>query len=126
MQLLNFCCGVFGRQPGESSAVWIQSQQLPRDMGPAAGMQTNSYYNLVGQGQHSAYAHSQQPAHTHVHPGTGYGNPYHPSQSITTPNTHQLLQQPLALGSSGTGTIQGGAYQQQQAQRSQQTWTNNY
>jgi hypothetical protein len=111
------------QQTGESSAVWMQSQQLPRDTGPSAGMQTSSYYNLVGQGQHSAYVHSQS-AHTHGHPGSGYGNPYHPSQSVAAPNTHQMLQQPQTLGSSGAGSIHGGAYQQ--AQRSQQTWTNNY
>jgi hypothetical protein len=111
------------QQTGESSAVWMQSQQLPRDTGPSSGMQTSSYYNLVGQGQHSAYVHSQS-AHTHGHPGSGYGNPYHPSQSVAAPNTHQMLQQPQTLGSSGAGSIQGGAYQQ--AQRSQQTWTNNY
>jgi aspartate/tyrosine/aromatic aminotransferase len=35
-----------------------------------------------------------------------------------------MLQQPQALGGSGASNIQAGTYQQ--AQRSQQTWTNNY
>ncbi|KAH9567738.1 hypothetical protein CY35_03G040700 [Sphagnum magellanicum] len=110
------------QQPGEGSAIWIQSQQLPQDMGPTTG--TSSYYNLVGQGQQSAYAHSQQPAHNHIHPGTAYGNAYQPSQSAATPNTYPMLQQPQALGGSGASNIQAGTYQQ--AQCSQQTWTNNY
>lgn len=106
---------------GEQSGVWIQAQ-LSRDMA-AAGMQTSSYYNLAQQGQHTAYAHTQQPTHAHAHPGA-YANLYHPSQSGPAPTAHQLLQQPQGLGAQGAGGGQAGGYQQ--PQRTQQTWANNY
>ncbi|KAG6550044.1 hypothetical protein Mapa_008558 [Marchantia paleacea] len=108
-------------QQGEQSTVWIQAQ-LSRDMA-AAGMQTSSYYNLAQQGQHTAYAHTQQPTHAHAHPGA-YASLYHPSQSGPAPTAHQLLQQPQALGAQGAGGGQAGGYQQ--PQRTQQTWANNY
>ncbi|CAM6082291.1 unnamed protein product [Calypogeia fissa] len=103
----------------EGSTVWIQAP-LSRDMA-VGGMQASSYYNIPGQGQHGTYAHAQQPSHGHTHPGA-YGSLYHPPQSGQAPTTHQLLQQPPALGTGGGS--QTGGYQQQQ--RTQQTWTNNY
>lgn len=119
--LCSIDCGVLVvKQQGEGSTVWIQTP-LPRDMGPTAGMQTSSYYNLAGQGQHSAYAHTQQTAHAHAHPGGAYGNIYHPSQSGPAPS-HQMLQQPQGIGGGGAASAQAGAYQQQ-PQRAQ-SWTN--
>ncbi|XP_024396875.1 uncharacterized protein [Physcomitrium patens] len=108
------------QQQGDSSTVWIQAA-MPREMGPTGTMQTSSYYNLAGQGQHSGYAHSQQPAHGHAHPNAAYANLYHPSQTGLAPS-HQILQQPQNMGGGG-GNSQAGGYQQQ-PQRTQQTWNN--
>jgi len=108
------------QQPGDSSGAWIQTA-MPRDMGPSGGMQTSSYYNLASQGQHSGYAHSQQPTHGHAHPNSGYTNLYHPSQAAPAVS-HQMLQQPQGMGG-GSGNTQAGGYQQQ-PQRTQQTWNN--
>ncbi|KAJ7538647.1 hypothetical protein O6H91_11G058300 [Diphasiastrum complanatum] len=107
-------------QQVEGSTMWIQAQ-LSRDM-VAAGMQPNSYYNLSGQGQHSAYAHTQSLGHAHTHPA-GYASLYHPAQSGAAPSIHQLLQPQTLVGGSGAGT-QAAPYQQ--PQRAQQTWTNPY
>jgi hypothetical protein len=113
-----------GQQPGDSSTVWIQTP-MGRDMGPSGGMQASSYYNLASQGQHSGYAHTQQPTHGHghghAHPNAAYSNLYHPSQAAPAAS-HQMLQQPQGMGG-GAGNTQGGAYQQQ-TQRTQQTWNN--
>lgn len=104
-------------QQGDSSTVWIQTA-MPRDMGPSGAMQTSSYYNLAGQGQHSGYAHSQQqPTHGHAHPSAAYANLYHPSQTGPAPS-HQMLQQPQSMVGGG-GNSQAGAFQ-----RTQQTWNN--
>lgn len=103
-------------QQGEGSALWVHAP-LSRD---DSGMQTNSYYSLHGQGQHAGYTHAQ-PAH--AHPATPYANLYQLSQSAPGPSTHQLLQQPQALGSVGAGS-QAVAYQQ--PQRGQLNWTSNY
>ncbi|XP_024384604.1 uncharacterized protein [Physcomitrium patens] len=107
-------------QQGDSSTVWIQAA-MPRDIGPSAAMQTSLYYSLAGQGQHSGYAHSQQPTHGHAHPNAAYTNLYHPSQTGPAPS-HQMLQQPQGMGGAG-GNSQAGAYQQQ-PQRAQQSWNN--
>lgn len=103
-------------QQGEGSAVWVQGL-LPRNI---SGMQSNSYYSLHGQGQHAGFAHPQS---VHAHPAPAYTSLYHLSQSTPGPSTHQLLQQPQALGPIGAGS-QAVAYQQ--PQRGQLNWTNNY
>lgn len=106
------------QQQAEGSTVWIQTQPS-RDM---TGMQSNSFYNILGQGQHTGYAHAQP---THAVPAAAYANLYHHSQSGTVPTVHQLLQQPQGLGAvGGGGSTQSGAYQQ--PQRGQLNWTNNY
>lgn len=104
---------------GEGPGVWIH--QVPREMGPTPGMQTNSYYNVTGQGQHSGYAHTQQPPQ-HQYPGAAYNNLYHPSQSGPNSNTHQIHQQQQSMG--GAGNTQAAVYQQ--SQRTQQPWATNY
>lgn len=98
----------------EGSGLWVQGP-LSRDV---PGMQTNSFYNLHGPGQHAGYAHSQ-PAHTPHHAAgfASYG------QSAPGPSNHQLLQQPQALGSVGTGSQ---AVIFPQAQRGPVNWASNY
>lgn len=103
------------QQPGQGSGVWIQNPPS-RDM---AGMQTNSYYNLLGQGQHTSFAHTQP---MHAVPAAAYASLYNQSQSGSAPAVHQLLQQPQALGAVGGVGTQSGAYQQQR----QLNWPPNY
>lgn len=105
------------QQQAEGSGVWIQNPPS-RDM---TGMQTNSYYNLLGQGQHTSFSHTQP---MHAVPAATYASLYHQSQSGSAPAVHQLLQQPQALGAVGGVGTQSGAYQQQQ--RGQLSWPPNY
>lgn len=111
-------CRVFVQQQAEGSGVWIQNTPS-RDM---TSMQTNSYYNLLGQGQHTNFAHTQP---MHAVPAAAYASLYHQSQSGSAPAVHQLLQQPQALGAVGGSGNQSGGYQQQQ-QRGQLHWPPNY
>ncbi len=75
-----FKVGWLGVLQVEGSTVWIPTPP-PQDMGLTAGIPTNSYYNLAGQGHHNPYSLPQLSAHTHMHPGTVYPtNLYHPSQ----------------------------------------------
>ncbi|KAI5074379.1 hypothetical protein GOP47_0010340 [Adiantum capillus-veneris] len=104
------------QQPAQGSGVWIQNPPS-RDM---TGMQTNSYYNLLGQGQHTSFAHTQP---MHAVPAAAYASLYNQSQSGSAPPAvHQLLQQPQALGAVGGVGTQSGAYQQQR----QLNWPPNY
>lgn len=102
-------------QQVEGSGLWIQGP-VSRDV---PGMQTNSFYNLHGPpGQHAGYTTHSQAAHTHH--ATGFAS--YP-QSAPGPSNHQLLQQPQALGSVGTGSQ---AVIFPQPQRGPVNWTNNY
>ncbi|MCO5594245.1 hypothetical protein L7F22_048272 [Adiantum nelumboides] len=103
------------QQQAQGSGVWIQNPPS-RDM---TGMQTNSYYNLLGQGQHTSFAHTQP---MHAVPAAAYASLYNQSQSGSAPAVHQLLQQPQALGAVGGVGTQSGAYQQQR----QLNWPPNY
>ncbi|CAN5971315.1 unnamed protein product [Sphagnum jensenii] len=111
-------------QQVEGSTVWIPTPP-PQDMGLTAGIQTNSYYNLAGQGHHNPYSLPQLSAHTHMHPGTVYPtNLYHPSQLGPASSVHQVLQKPLAMGGAVSSAPQAGVYQQPEGLP--QTRTNNY
>ncbi|KAH7443416.1 hypothetical protein KP509_02G033400 [Ceratopteris richardii] len=103
------------QQPAQGSGVWIQNPPS-RDM---TGMQTNSYYNLLGQGQHTSFTHTTP---MHAVPVTAYASLYNQSQSGSAPAVHQLLQQPQALGAVGGVASQSGTYQQQR----QLNWPLNY
>ncbi|KAH7292753.1 hypothetical protein KP509_29G083800 [Ceratopteris richardii] len=96
----------------DGPSVWLQSQ-LAREA------QGSSYYNVAGQSQPARYSQTQSLL-THTHPAAVYGNLYHPQQSGSSPNAHQLLQQQQALGSVGALGTQIGSYQQ--SQRAQPTW----
>ncbi|KAH8962528.1 hypothetical protein BDL97_05G106300 [Sphagnum fallax] len=99
-------------QQVEGSTVWIPTPP-PQDMGLTVGIQTNSYYNLAGQGHHNPYSLPQLSAHTHMHPGTVYPtNLYHPSQLGPASSVHQVLQKPLAMGGAVSSAPQAGVYQQ--------------
>jgi hypothetical protein len=111
-------------QQVEGSTVWIPTPP-PQDMGLTAGIPTNSYYNLAGQGHHNPYSLPQLSAHTHMHPGTVYPtNLYHPSQLGPASSVHQVLQKPLAMGGAVSSAPQAGVYQQPEGLP--QTRTNNY
>ncbi|KAH7294518.1 hypothetical protein KP509_27G004200 [Ceratopteris richardii] len=97
-------------QQVDGSALWVQSRDVP-------GMQANSFYNIHGAGQHAGFLPSQQ---THTHHAAGFAS-Y--SQSASGPNSHQLLQQPQALGSVGAASH---AVMFSQPQRGPVNWANNY
>lgn len=105
------------QQEGEGSTVWVQTL-LSRNM---MGMQNNSFYTLVSQGQLTGYAHTQP---THAVPATvaAYTNLYHPSQSNMPPTVHQLLQQSQSGGGVIGGAGEIGAHEQ--GQLGQMNWTN--
>jgi len=119
-----FKVGWLGVLQVEGSTVWIPTPP-PQDMGLTVGIQTNSYYNLAGQGHHNPYSLPQLSAHTHMHPGTVYPtNLYHPSQLGPASSVHQVLQKPLAMGGAVSSAPQAGVYQQPKGLP--QTRTNNY
>ncbi|KAH7438085.1 hypothetical protein KP509_04G000500 [Ceratopteris richardii] len=104
---------ISNQQPAQGFGVWIQ---LSMDM---TGMQTNSYYNLLGQGQHTSFTLT---APTHAVWVTTFASFNNHSQSCSTPVVHHLIHQCQALGVVGGVASQSGTYQQQP----QLNWPLNY
>ncbi|XP_050207045.1 GBF-interacting protein 1-like [Mercurialis annua] len=98
-------------QQSEGSAVWIA--------GPGRDMSSlpSSYYNLPPQGQHMTFTPTQAGHGT-------YTNIYQPTQAVTTPAVHPLLQQSQSMG--GAVDMGPAATVYQQPQHQQINWPSNY
>ncbi|KAK1310365.1 hypothetical protein QJS10_CPA08g01822 [Acorus calamus] len=101
-------------QQSEGSAVWIPAPG--RDM---SGLQASSFYNLPPQGQHMAFS----PAQAGHGPFAGI---YHPTQTVAAATVHPLLQQSQTVAGGVEMVGPPNNVYQQQPQRTQVNWTNNY
>ncbi|KAF6153826.1 hypothetical protein GIB67_001059 [Kingdonia uniflora] len=101
------------QQTEGGQTAWIQSREAP-------GLPSNSFYNGP-QGQHISFPPAQ----------IGHGSfagMYPPAQTMAIPTVHHPLMQQshTAGGVEMPGAPPGTVYQQQQPQRTQINWTNNY